>query len=243
MHTYHTPSLFPEYDKRDGNETAKFKAKQRRVEQKNKIFGLDLCAGAKFCGKYGIPQVDVYKDTLPERFITFSEIASTGSPYVGVTCYDYDYLLEALWRTPYKYIATLAQYKCFAMPDLSLRVGDPLAVQISNAYRNHAIAYYLQQHGVKMLPAPSWAATPSFDFCFDGYGKGGAVLISTIGVLGDERSLMYFILGFKEMLKRLSPDAIVLYGDVNDEILSLIPSQLHVQFACHGRFNRARHGK
>lgn len=240
---YQTPSLFPEYDNWDGNEMAKLKAKQRWTEQKNKIFGLDLCTGARFCGKYGIPQVKAYRDGIPDRFITFSEITSMGSPHIGVTCYDYDYVLENLWDAPYKYTTTLAQYKCFAMPDFSLRVGDPLAVQISNTYRNHTIAYYLQQHGVKILPAPSWAATPSFDFCFDGYSKGGAVLISTIGVLGDERSRMYFILGFKEMLMRLSPDAIVLYGGVNDEILSLIPSQLHVQIIDHERFNRARHGK
>lgn len=243
MYNYTSLSLFPEYEQAANKDLVKIKAKERWGERKNKNFGLELCSGAKFCGKYGIPQINAYNDGIPKRFITFSEITSMGSPYIGVTSSDYDYVLEELWNNPQTYTATLAKYKCFAVPDFSLRVGDPLSVQIANTYRNHAIAYYMQEHGVKIMPAPSWASTPSFEFCFDGYVKGGVVLVSTIGALRDERSVMYFINGFKEMLKRLSPDAVVLYGDVNDAIQTVLPSQLYVVFANHERYSRARYGK
>lgn len=236
-------SLFPDYEEESGFNKANAKAKQKWTELKNRNFGLELCAGAMFCGKYGIPPIDSYKDEIPKRFITFSEITSTGAPQVGVASNDYDYRLEDLWSNPYKYTAPLANYKCFAVPDFSLRVGDPLSVQIANTYRSHALAFYMQKHYVKIMPAPSWAATPSFDFCFDGYAKGGAVLISTIGAMSDERSRMYFTLGFKEMLKRLSPDAVVLYGDASEGVLAALPNQLHVEFVSHERLIRARHGR
>ena len=84
----------------------------------------------------------------------------------------------------------------------------------------------------------------SYDFCFDGHSKGGAVIISTIGALKDERARMYFRLGFFEMLKRISPDAVILYGDTNDEILAWMPKQLDIHFHEHERYKRARnHGK
>ena len=51
---------------------------------------------------------------------------------------------------------------------------------------------------------------------------------------------MYFKDGFKEMLKRISPDAVVLYGDSNEWIASLMPKQLDVQHFSHERFNRMR---
>ena len=76
--------------------------------------------------------------------------------------------------------------------------------------------------------------------CLDGYERGGAVVISTIGAMNDERSRMYFKDGFHEMLKRISPDAVVLYGDRNDWVTEMMPKQLDVHYFCHERFNRMR---
>ena len=80
----------------------------------------------------------------------------------------------------------------------------------------------------------------SHEFCFDGHSKGGVVLVSTIGTLKDERSRMYFRLGFMEMLKRISPDAVILYGDINNELLAWMPKQLDVHIYAHERHKRAR---
>ena len=102
----------------------------------------------------------------------------------------------------------------------------------------------MQEQGIVILPSMSWSSTASYDFCFDGHSKGGAVLVSTIGTLRDERSRMYFRLGFVEMLKRISPDAVILYGDINEDILSWLPKQLDVHHFDHNRYKRARnHGK
>lgn len=232
--------LFPDFNS-DIQEVESHDAKERWQYLKSKNFGLEYCQSAMFCGKYGIPLISAYTHDLPENFITFSEIKSKVSDFhQGVTCSDYDYELEKLWVAPSKYVDRLKKFHCFASPDFSLKVGDPLIVQIANTFRNHAIAYYMQEHSVKVLPNMCWSNTQSFEFCFDGYTKGGAVMVSTIGTLGDERSRKYFQLGFMEMLKRVSPDAVVLYGDVNKELMSWMPSQLHIHHVEHKRFKRAR---
>ena len=46
------------------------------------------------------------------------------------------------------------------------------------------------------------------------------------------------------MLNRILPGAVILYGDINEEMLSWMPKQLDIHHFNHYRFNRARnHGK
>lgn len=212
----------------------------RLRHNKDNVFGLQYCSNAIYAGKYGIPMIKSYVDEVPSNFITFSEIGTSSDYFSGVACFDKDRKLEALWNNPGRYIKTLSKFTCISEPDFSLKIGEPLAVQIANTYRNHAIAYYMQENALKVLPSMSWGNTESYDFCFDGHSKGGAVIVSTIGTLRDERSSMYFRCGFNEMLKRICPDHVVIYGDVNEQVKSILPDQLSVSYICHNRFKRAR---
>lgn len=165
---YKILSLFPECE----IENRKcFIAKQRWAEQKNRNFGLELCKGAVFCGKYGIPKVETYIGEIPNRFITLSELNRYGAPNVGVACADFDYVLEELWRNPQKFTSVLTTYKCFAMPDFSLCVGDPLSVQIANTYRNHAIAYYMQKTMLELFLRPVDQLPPLMSFVLMAFQK------------------------------------------------------------------------
>ena len=210
---------------------------------KGSVFGLGYCYGAIRSGKYGIPKIKAFHDAIPDNFVTYSECKTIKDYSYGLASYDDDKILERVWNNFDRYIPSFSKFQCVGEPDFSLKLEYPLAVQIANAYRNHALAYRMQESAIKVLPSPSWSSTESFEFCFDGYEKGGAVLISTIGTLRDERSSMYFKLGFEEMLKRISPDAVVLYGDVNDSLSQWLPKQLHIIHVEHNRFVRARiHG-
>ncbi|MCF0190022.1 MAG: DUF4417 domain-containing protein [Marinilabiliaceae bacterium] len=219
--------------------------KQEKVSNivKGSFFGLGLYSGAILSGKYGIPRLKPYYDSIPNSFITYSECTTTKDYSCGLASFDDDLFLERVWNNYNRYSSTFSKFHCVGEPDFSLKLEYPLAVQIANTYRNHALAYRMQESEIKIIPSPSWSSKESYEFCFDGYGKGGAVLISTIGTLRDERSRMYFKLGFGEMLKRLSPEAVVLYGDINDSLMKWFPKQLHICQVKHNRFVRARsHG-
>jgi hypothetical protein len=114
------------------------------------------------------------------------------------------------------------------------------ALQIANTWRSHVLSFVMQEHGIPVLPAPTWSYTTSYDYCFDGHEKGGVVLVSTIGTLRNDKSQMYFKEGFFEMLKRLDPEEVILYGDVPEKILKWIPKQLPIKVVGHYRFERAR---
>lgn len=233
-------SLFPEFDKENSMTAIKKKEKERWQKKKDSYFGLEYCSTAMFNGVFEIPFIKAYKGSLPKRFITLSEIDEKGNPSTGVCCCDYDYILDELCETPKSYLSTLSKYHSIVEPDLSAKIGTPYAVIIGNMFRSHSTSLCFQNNGIPVIPMMKWAMPNSYDVCFSGYGKGGAVFVSTVGALQDCRSRMYFKHGFNEMLKRISPDCIILYGDINDWALSLIPGQLDVHHFPHERFERMR---
>lgn len=240
---YNQKSLFPDMFK-DAQDKAKEQANKKWLAQKNKNFGLEFCSNATFSGKYGIPLIKPYIGSIPKLYTTFGNINRIGCSDCCVTGFDYDYVLERMWNHPERYVETLSHYMCVAEPDFSLKINNPLSVQIANTYRSHVLAFYMQEHCINVLPSMSWGAVPSYDFCFDGHSKGGAVIVSTIGIMKDDRMRMFFKCGFTEMLNRILPGAVILYGDINEEMLSWMPKQLDIHHFNHYRFNRARnHGK
>ena len=69
-----------------------------------------------------------------------------------------------------------------------------------------------------VVPTISWAATGSFDFCFDGVEPGSVVAVSTVGTsnAGDE-----FMSGFEEMLLRIQPRIVIVYGKPHEGMAEL----------------------
>ena len=217
---------------------------QYTEKKENDIFGLNYCKNAILAGKYGIPKIKSYYGDIPVKFITISEIGNCNDKTLGIAGFEEDYILEKYWRNIDKYVKKITEYSCMSELDFSLKIGMPLSVQIANSYRKHCMSFHLQELGTNIMPCMSWSTTNTYEFCFDGYNRGGAVMVSTIGTLRDERSQFYFKNGFMEMLKNISPDAVVLYGDVSEKVTSWMPKQLDIHIVEHKRFKRARsHGK
>ena len=234
------PCLFPDMKLETQTDIVKKESKEQWKFKKSQNMGLEYSKNAFRSGKYGIAKLKKYIGDLPNKFITLQDINKIGSPNIGVLGFSYDYVLENLATHIEKYVSSLSNYKCFGEPDFSVKIGDPLACAVSSTFRSHNIAYYLQEMGCPIIPTMKWSDETSYDVCFDGYEKGGAVLVSTMGVLRDERSHMYFANGFKEMLKRISPDTVVLYGENKEWISDLFPDQLCVHYIENEHIKRMR---
>ena len=137
--------------------------------------------------------------------------AKTRNRNAGVMFYQDDYKFERVWTNPMKYCSILASFPCVASTDFSLYVDMPLELQRWNVYRNRLLAACWQLHGVKMIPSVSWSTKESYDFCFDGI-VGGTVFISTVGVLNNSYSKQLWIDGAVEMVNRINPQCIIIYG-------------------------------
>lgn len=194
---------------------------QRNYENLNKA----IFEGA---GAYGIPILHK-DDARADLFVGFNYAKSCKNPSdKALHFFVDDYQFMRIWTNPDAYVQLLSRFKAVCTPDFSLYTDFPPAIQIYNHYRKHWIGAYLQLHGVKVIPTIAWSNEDSLDWCFDGEPKGGSIIISSVGTQANEDSKRLFKLGFDEMLKRLEPTKIYLYGliphDCNDSRIERIPA-------------------
>ena len=184
-----------------------------RRKRRNSLLNLDLTTGIEFT-EQGMPQVKpCYFSQPPTYWQLFSQAVSnkTANRCAGVLFFQDDYKFERVWSMPQKYCKILKQFPYVASPDFSLYVNMPLEMQRWNVYRNRLVASFWQTKGIPVIPTMSWSTSESHDFCFDGV-YGGTVMISTVGVLNNTVSRQLWCEGAEEMIYRVKPDHIIIYG-------------------------------
>ena len=70
---------------------------------------------------------------------------------------------------------------------------------------------------MNVIPTISWSTPDSFEWCFDGEPKGGAVAVSSVGATNSREKKALFLAGYNAMIERLRPEAILFYGKVPGE--------------------------
>ena len=75
----------------------------------------------------------------------------------------------------------------------------------------------MQMNGIDVIPTISWSDKESFSWCFDGEPVGGAVAVSSVGVMNSKERKKLFLDGYNEMMSRLQPETIIFYGMILDE--------------------------
>ena len=129
-----------------------------------------------------------------------------------------DYLFERFWQTPGKYVEPLKRFRAVVQTDYSMYWDWPKALNIYNHWRNHTLARYWQDNGVTVIPSPGWTTKADYDWCFTGDPMNSVVAVSTIGVARVPHNTRRFNAGYAEMVKRLKPSKVLLYGtDVRTE--------------------------
>lgn len=149
---------------------------------------------------------------IPSKLIGFNYAKTSKEKDVGIHFYLDDYQFERLWNNPEEYIDILRQYECILSPDFSLYMDMPMPMKIWNIYRSRLIGQYYQSQGIKVIPTLSWAEAETFEFCFEGIPKGSIVSISTIGVKNNKEALKIWRAGVDELIKRIEPSTILIYG-------------------------------
>lgn len=127
----------------------------------------------------------------------------------GVHFFVDDYRFEGIYNNPARTLERYSQYAFLLTPDYSLYADMPLWKQIENVGKSRWVGAYWQSEGRIVIPTIAWSTPRSFDFCFDAIEKHSIVAIGMIGCKGNKLS---FMRGYNEMLKRIEPEAIIVFG-------------------------------
>lgn len=158
--------------------------------------------------------------TVPDSLVAFgSEQTPQG---VGAThFFTDDYRFETVWNRPKQGLTKIKRLGCSLSPDFSLWTDMPAAAQLWNVYRNRWCAAYWQNNGVDVIPTVSWADIRSWAFCFNGLPHNSTVAVSTVGIVRNSEARTGFLEGFRQMMYRLTPTTVLVYGTLLPEISDL----------------------
>ena len=183
------------------------------------VFHAFLVENADFDGYIELPVIKT-SDKLPKKVVTFSK-AMTKS-WTDFDCwvvfYEHDKEFERLWNNPKQYLDKLKKFKGVISPDFSLYRNMPLVMQMWNTYRGRALAVWLQNNDVEIIPNLRFGDERTFSFCFDGIEENKTVAVGTHGCIKRKEDKIFFKIGLARMVQRLSPKIIIVYGSAPDNI-------------------------
>ena len=132
-----------------------------------------------------------------------------------ILSFSYDKYLERFWNDPLKYIPILQSAYSVATLDYSLNEQMAISEYLHNIYKNRWLGCLWQDCGILSVPTVGWT-TAEWDYLsFSGIEKGSVVVISTLGA---KRNVQYFMRGYNELIKRIAPELIIVYGDMLTEM-------------------------
>ena len=180
-----------------------------------------LVEGARFDGLLEIPVIRrPERIAIPANMVPFSKRDSVDSPARYAVCeYELDRNFAPLLKNPAAYVKELRKFQAFVSPDASLYWDMPLATQITNKYRNHAIGHYLQKQGIYVIPNVRWGdeRTYTCDFlpeplAFLGIERHSIVSVGSYGLVKTAEEKAHFKAGLAAMLDWLEPEVVLVYG-------------------------------
>ena len=125
-------------------------------------------------------------------------------------------------------------------PDFSLYRNMPLVMQKWNTYRSRALAYWLQENGIEVIPNVRFNDERTYEFCFDGIEKNKTVAVGTHGCIKRTEDKELFKYGLEEMVKRLSPKTIIVYGATPEYIFQKYKENGIEIIAFESEFSKSR---
>ena len=170
-------------------------------------------------GEYHIPQIKPVTELYVKDWIGFNFVTTTRKQRetTGVHFYIDDYQFERVWNAPWRYSKTFNEFGAVMSPDFSTYLDFPKAVRVFNHYRRHWCGAYWQAMGATVIPTIEWGLPEDYDWCFDGEPEGGIVAVSNVGIMRDKELRTNYMRGYKEMLTRLQPKEVLMFGHIFDD--------------------------
>lgn len=211
-----------------------------------------LTDGCLFAGTEGIPCLMKLNNTdIPSKLVPFSK-ANVTNPKTGyVHFYERDHMFSRFLNRPEKYIDLLARYDGVISPDPTIVVNKSKCLNATSTYINRAYGYFLQKNGISVIPNIRWGDESTYDFAFSGIPMNSIVCISTLGAIKRDKMNSnalrnIFKAGLAEMIFRLNPKLILVYGYMPKDIFGpycgknnfiRFPSEIEKAHITEGRKN------
>lgn len=199
------------------------------------VFGSYMLKDAEFdVNNFDIPFVNTPKDIkLPKKLVSYSKIGTSKiDKNTFIHFYQDDYVFDGFYGLWNSLLYDHQTNKGFSLdklkdaggiicPDYSLYGDFPEAQKIWNTYRSRSIGCFINMIGGVAVANFHANGPDSYKYCFGGIKKHDIVAVSTVGCLRSSADKELFLQDLEELIKRIEPKVIILYGNENKEIIRL----------------------
>ena len=189
-----------------------------------------MVKGATFTPGSDIPFCPTTSKNLPSMIITYAEAKAIYNRELRrgnkdflhmayVAFYEDDKFdgKNGIWFNSRYAYRILCHFSGIITPDFSTNQDFPAPLKSWNTYRMRAFGYwYGMICGHEVINNARWGTKETYSYCFDGIPENDVVAVGTVG--GNPRKLANrerFESGLFEMVRRLSPHTILVYGSLN----------------------------
>lgn len=204
---------------------------------KEDVFGAYLLDGAEYDIESGwdIPYVDTPTElALPTKLVGYqksNQCVERSMAYLHFYHKDYVFdgrmgiwyalVFNSFFKKGFK-LSKLDGYRAIITPDFSMYYDMPIIMQMWNLLRSRIVGFYLAKLGYNVVVNVRWTDEKSYSYCFAGLRQNDIVAVSTLGCLRSNADKQLFMPGLEELINRIHPKTIVIYGSLNDEIKTLL---------------------
>lgn len=164
---------------------------------------------------YGFPSLAPARFEIDgsRKLLSYKHRDDRGNKHAEAICHFFldDYRFESVWNRPDTGLRRVRRFWATLTPDFSLYTDWPVIVQQWNHYRSLWLGHYWQERNIRVIPTVNWSTQESFNWCFIGIPQDSIVAIARPDTRRIE-VLRRFRIGFREMMKRLKPRQVIVYG-------------------------------
>ncbi|MCR4661283.1 MAG: DUF4417 domain-containing protein [Clostridia bacterium] len=190
-------------------------------------FNIHRVKDLKLVGDLEIPYISKYVGPIPKKIINVLRHPSNPELYF-VHHYLFDYTFDGrngFWYGCMEdsirekaYLCKMKQYQGIISPDYSIYIDLPFAHQIWNIYRDRVTCMWLRSLGLNVVFNVRWGDYRTYKIVFQGIEKHSVLAVGSHGLIKHPENRTIFMSGFKEMIRRLEPSTLIIYGPYTNEM-------------------------
>jgi len=173
----------------------------------------------KKLGLNSVPR-DLRRFDQPSRVTDFSE--------TGVHFFSYDTKFQQIILHPERYVEKFSKYKVVITPDATVSAAMPPSVRVQNIRTSRQVGAIWESRGLEDIPSLRWACREDYDVAFSGIELNSVVAVGTYGAIRDNNLRVALLDGLEEIVGRIQPAALLLYGALDQDSLSRIGQSTQV---------------
>ena len=153
---------------------------------------------------------------VPEALCAFNDLGRVADPVLtGLHFFRDDADLLPNIKRPLDYLARFADFRVLLTPDITIGDGMPPWQRARAVVMSRMAGVVWQTHGLPVVPTLRWRSKHDYDNVAAGIEQGSVVAVANYGSRRDAELKWEFAQGLAEMVERLNPACIMVYGRVH----------------------------